>query len=795
MEDEHTMAEIAKVLEAIEEKIGGYTERGGGWRAKCPAHLGDSNDSLAIDIGEDGRILFCCHNECSNEDILEALELEWSDAFSKNGQAQDSPRSRTKKGPEKIFGIEEIYERAGEDEIYPFRDEDGTLIYIQIHKGAYYRVVGYDDDGDPQFKIGLAGTEKVLYGRTLLQEAIKNDEPAIHTEGCKDAQTVAERLDMAGVTSGGTTSWESRFAHEYEDLSELWITPDNEDKGRDYAHEVAQDLGGIVPAIKVIELPGLGEGEDITDWLDNGHTKEEFFEIARSTPPLGDIKPWPEKPTPLEIKLPTVEPLDPELLPDSLKGWVSNVAEQMDNAPPDYVAISAIVEAGALLGRRVGIRPKQQADWTVFPNLWGILVGPPAALKSPSMQAALKPAHKLGARADEAYDEAMRQHKYDLMVSGAQKDALEKSLKETAKKIASGEAARDAMDKIREELEKLEEPEKPAHRRYYTNDTTVEELGEVLADNPNGILLYRDELMGWLRTLDKPDRGSDRAFFIEGWSGDIEHLLDRVSRGYKRIPVCLSILGGLQPGPLIKYVEEAMNDTGEKADGLLQRFQLLTWPDFYPRPRSDIPPDRGARDLAYGVYEKLAFLDPDEFKATKEYDDPPHVRFSPEAQEIFNEWYDTYETPYLSDETPPALQSHMSKYRSLLPSLALIFEAMSFATGCSEGGSVGMESTLRAAGWCSYLESHASRAYSPLVLSPEKRATTLLSKIQIGQIKNGAKMRDIRRKDIPYLRSVEDIKQAARVLEDLGWVRLVEVKAPGQGRPTVKVLVHPDERD
>jgi hypothetical protein len=786
------MQAIDKVLERLVE----YSRRGGEFRAKCPNHRGESDDSLSIREDDDGKVLLHCHSGCDKEQIVDALGLEMSELFSRNGRTKGKPVGPPPEKDQviKTFTVEDL--PGALDEYMVFEKEDGTPFYIQKHKGPVYRVVGFDDDGDPLLVSGLGDVEPILFGLPKLREAIEAGKPVVHTEGCKDALSAQRPLGVAGVTSGSCTSWKSVFAHGYEGATEVWIVPDNDDEGRDYAHEVAQDLAGVVRTLKIINLPDLGPKGDLTDWLDDGHTAEEFFAICEAAPALGDIKPWPKKPAKLDVGLPQVEPFDSDLLPEPLEGWVLNVAEMMDNAPPDYVAISAAVEGGAILGRRMGIRPKEKADWTVYPNLWGALVGPPTSLKSPAMLSTLKPINMLGSRADEKYAEAMKQHKYDLMVVEAEKQALEKALKDLAKGVATGDIPRSEIDAIKEKFEQLEEPEEPIHQRFHTNDTTVEELGENLVNNPNGILLYRDELMGWLKTLDRPERGSDRAFFIEGWSGDVEHLLDRVTRGYKRIPVCLSILGGIQPGPLIRYVGEAMEDEGEKADGLLQRFQLLVWPDHHDRKRTDIPPDRGARNRAYEVYEKLAELDPAEFGAVRDdKNDPPYVHFSPEAQQVYNEWYDTYENAYGGADTPPALQAHIGKYRSLLPSLALVFEAMDFVTGKSKGRSVGEENTLRAAGWCSYLESHALRVYSPLMFSPERRARVLLEKIQKGEIRNGAKIRDIRRRSFPGLETVEHLRVAADILEDLGWVRRVEVKSPGRGRPTEKLSLHPEERE
>jgi hypothetical protein len=54
--------------------------------------------------------------------------------------------------------------------------------------------------------------------------------------------------------------------------------------------------------------------------------------------------------------------------------------------PPDYCAATAMVMAGALIGRRVAIRPKRQDDWQVVANLYGAMIGRPSLLKSPAMK-------------------------------------------------------------------------------------------------------------------------------------------------------------------------------------------------------------------------------------------------------------------------------------------------------------------------------------------------------------------------------------------------------------------------
>lgn len=81
------MQGIDKVLEGLDD----YTRRGGEYRTKCPSHQGESDDSLSIREGEDGKVLLYCHAGCEFGEIVDAFGPEMSDLFSRNGQAKGKP--------------------------------------------------------------------------------------------------------------------------------------------------------------------------------------------------------------------------------------------------------------------------------------------------------------------------------------------------------------------------------------------------------------------------------------------------------------------------------------------------------------------------------------------------------------------------------------------------------------------------------------------------------------------------------------------------------------------------------
>jgi hypothetical protein len=781
---------VEKVLRRLED----YKKRRDEFRARCPAHQGNSDDSLSIKEGDDGRALLICRADCSLQEIVDALGLSVVDLFNHEDSSSSSAKKAHKNSSSS--GSPDDEEILTTDDLpngtyWEFTSPAGEVLYIQRHKREYYRKVGED-----LWEKGLDGVTQVPYNLHGLVDGVRTSKTIYHFEGPKDVETARERLGVVATTSGGVKTWRQEFRSFYTGADV--VVPDNDDEGREYANTVAQSVAPAASRVRVVALSDLPEKGDLSDWLDAGHTPEEFFVLveAAGTYAPEDEAPWP-KPQILKISSPPVEALDPALIPDPLSGWVFDTSERMDNAPPDFVAAAAVVEAGALLGRKVGVRPKRHDDWVVIANIWGGLVGPPASMKTPALEQVVKPVKRLAAEAQEAYQDALKAHELDMMVAEAERGALKKKLEVTAKEVASGKASRGNLEEVRQDIEDLEEPEAPREKRYMTNDATIEKMAEILEHNPDGILYYRDELMGWLRSLDKAGREADRAFFLESWNGNGSFSVDRIGRGSLHVPaVCVSILGGIQPGPLMTYVSDALEEA-EKADGLFQRFQVLVCPDLRPYDPVDRWPDTEKKNRAFGVFKGLANLDPEAFGArVDEEGEVPYVRFDAGGQKIFDTWRADFEPRFrgANGEYPAAIESHFMKYRSLFASLALIFEAVDFVDGESSGKAIGSHSALRAAAWCSYLESHAWRIYSPMLNAPTRAAVDLLERIDAGEVEHGTKVREIYRKQWSGLGTPEEVSAAVQVLEEHGWVRLVTVKPRGRGRPSEVIHVHPDLR-
>lgn len=384
-----------------------------------------------------------------------------------------------------------------------------------------------------------------------------------------------------------------------------------------------------------------------------------------------------------------VQEFDADLLPEDLQDWVVDTSERLDRMPHDFPAVAIIVALGGMVGRRAVIQPKQHDPWVVAPNLWGGVIGKPSTKKSPALKEATKFAKRLEAEATASNEEALVDFEAQVEASRLHKKSMESDIKKAAKTDKQRAAAmiKDIAS---------DDPEEPTASRYLVNDSTIEKLGELFKENPSGLLLFRDELTGWLSSLDREGREQDRAFFLESWDGTGSFTWDRIARGTVHVPsLCLGVLGGIQPAKIAPYLRSMTSGRGD--DGLLQRFQLLVWPDTNKPVRVDRKANLDASNKVMALFRRISEIDDySEDQAAHKFDD--------DAQDVFDHWYDGMLSRE-HEESNSYIESHLTKYHSLMPSLALIFHLVE-----GDGSKViGDIAATRAVAWCNYLETHARR--------------------------------------------------------------------------------------
>lgn len=660
---------------------------------------------------------------------------------------------------------------------YDYTDESGRVLFQCVRfepKDFRQR----QPDGKGGWTWNLKGVRLVLY---RLPEVVKASEVWI-VEGEKDCDTLAPLGLCATCNPLGAEKWRDEYGEALRGKS-IVIVPDNDAPGRRHAEQVARALQAVAASVKIVKLTDtVKDASDfVATFTDRNEAAERLAMMAESaaewTPAQSEAKsitpagtPWPT-PQPLPDDLPPVQPFDFDCLPGTLRPWLEDIAERMQ-CPPDFPAVGAMIALGSLIGRKIGIRPKRHDDWLVVPNLWGMVIGRPGLMKSPALEQALAPLNRLVAIARERYEAEAQEHKISAMLKEQRAKLAENEIKALLKDGKEA-AAREAAKSIVAEADTA-----PVERRYKTNDPTVEKLAELLNQNPNGLLLHRDELVAFLRSLDKDGREDSRGFYLEAWNGTGDFTSDRVGRGTIRIEAAVvSIIGAIQPGPLSDYLQQAVR-AGVGDDGLFQRLQLAVWPDTSKNWRNvDRWPDSDAKREAFAVFQYLDSLTASAVGADGA-EGVPFLRFTPEAQEQFDSWRAGLEKTLRADCDHPAFEAHLAKYRKLVPALALILHLAN-----RDNGPVTLAALQQALFWARYLESHARRIYAA-VLRPDAVAARELAKhLTRGALGGKFTVREIYRKGWTGLASKEDAESATEILCELGWIRPVQSNAPSTGRP------------
>jgi hypothetical protein len=514
----------------------------------------------------------------------------------------------------------------------------------------------------------------------------------------------------------------------------------------------------------------------------NGHAEFSNSEMDEGRiAPLAEEPPvvWADpKPLPAGLGLLPVATFDTEFLPKTIGPWVADIADRMQ-CPVDFVAIPAMIALGSVIGCKIGIRPQRNTDWMEVANLWGYVVGLPGAMKSPAFSEALKPLRRLETLAREMNAGALKDYNIAYADYKLRTEAARSDLKAKVKKNPNTPTPTP-----------LEEPAQPKSKRHIVIDATYESLGVILADNPNGVVAHRDELVTLLRLFDHEDGQQARGFFLTAWNGRDAYSFDRIVRGLTHLEItCLSVLGTTQPGKIAPYIARAI-DGGDGDDGMIQRFGLAVWPDQKPEwQESDRYANVTAREVAWETFDRLDKMIPRDVEATDDtFGKIPYLRFDGAAQLLFSRWHRELETMLRNqdDDLSPALKGHYAKYRKLVPSLALI-------NYLADGGKgdIDAEAVTRAINFSRYLETHAKRIYAAGSQNETTAAKAILAHIKRRELEDGFAARDVQRRGWSNLAKPEQIKAGLDLLTDLKWIAEKQVKSPLGGRSSVAYFINP----
>jgi hypothetical protein len=455
-------------------------------------------------------------------------------------------------------------------------------------------------------------------------------------------------------------------------------------------------------------------------------------------------------------------------LPEPLRDYAWETACAL-GTDPAYLALPCLAVAAGLIGNARSARLK--GTWTEPSVLWCVVVADSGSLKSPAWAEAVDPARPLDEQKRRETDEEMARYQ-------VAREARSARMREARRaRRAAGQGGPEAVPP---------EPRRPAERRAVVCDVTVERLAELLADNPKGLLLARDELSGWLggyRRYRGRDGGTDLPHWLEMHrAGPI--LYDRKHGERRSIYVArgaVSVAGTITPGVLAGCL-----DPGAVEAGLAARL-LLAMPPRRPKVWTEAATDFATRRNYARLLEGLAAL------KTQPDGSPVKLRLTDEAAAAWKAHYDDWGRRQAGADGEDA--ALLSKLEGAAARLALVHHVCeSVARRETAEAPVGLESVEAGVELAKWFYGESRRVYAALRESSGERQTRRLVEF-MRQHGGRITARQLHKSNRSRYPTPQD---AAAELDALAATGLAdwEVTPPGPkgGRPTRTLVLRPVPR-
>lgn len=161
---------------------------------------------------------------------------------------------------------------------YSYQDEHGRLAYQTVR----YEPKDFNQrrpDGKGGWLWNMRGVSSYFPYR--LPDLLRNPDALVFiAEGEKDADNLARNGFVATTNVGGAGKWREEYNHYFKGRHVV-ILPHNDKAGRDHAQKVFEALAGIAASVRMIELPGLPDKGDVSDWIAAGGTREELEQLSQ----------------------------------------------------------------------------------------------------------------------------------------------------------------------------------------------------------------------------------------------------------------------------------------------------------------------------------------------------------------------------------------------------------------------------------------------------------------------------------------------------------------------------------
>jgi len=331
-----------------------------------------------------------------------------------------------------------------------------------------------------------------------------------------------------------------------------------------------------------------------------------------------------------------VFPID--IFPTNIQNYLLECHKTL-NSSIDYMGCSFLWMSSVIIGNSIQLKVKN--GWNETTTIWIALVGRAGLGKTPSISNVIFPLMKANNNEVKKYIKQNDKYQYYHSLSPDEK-------------------------KLTEEIKK------PIKNQFIVNDITLEALVDLHEESDNAVGVFKDELAGWFKDMNKYRAGSDLEFWLSSWSGKSVSLNRKTSKSAFVEKPLIPVLGGIQPSIFsIFYTEE------NKDNGFIDRM-LLSYPELEIENynENEINPDvlEWYSSCIINFYESVKTQ---LVKRNNEDDiEPQTCVLSDEAKiewmRIFNEITNVQN----SDDENEYMKSMLPKQKSYIPRFALILNTI-----------------------------------------------------------------------------------------------------------------------
>lgn len=298
---------------------------------------------------------------------------------------------------------------------------------------------------------------------------------------------------------------------------------------------------------------------------------------------------------------------------------------------PDFLAASILSTAATAFGNTFAISVKN--GWIERPSLWISIVALPGVNKSAPVSWAMRPIDK---REKELYK--------------VYKQQIDQFLKNQDTKA----------DKT-----------PPPLIKTVISDATPEAVVQQLHKNDRGVMIYYDELAGFMDTFQRYNKGNDEQFYLQVWSGKTV-IVDRKSSPSIRVdnPV-LNIIGTIQPAVFDRVFK------GKEESGFFDRWLIVN-----PRHTQKSPwSDEELREEIEKDYQKIIDRLQDLNFKINSYGDQESVNlvYSHDSWALLKRWQ-RKNTDFINSTEIDSTRAIRSKMEIYVHRFALVAHMLDYAT-------------------------------------------------------------------------------------------------------------------